>query len=76
MNDAVKKIDLKAEGITCSGCAVDMETVLRNADGIMDARVDYATGLINIKFDPAELRADQVVSMVEKLGVRTKPVDP
>ena len=74
--NAVKKIHLKAEGITCSGCAVDMETVLRNADGIMDAKVDYASGLININFDPRELRVDQVVSMVEKLGVKTKQVDP
>lgn len=75
MGDKLKKINLQAEGITCTGCATDMENILRNTDGILNALVDYSTGIINVEFNPDEIRTDDIVSIAKKLGIRTKAID-
>jgi Cu+-exporting ATPase len=66
----VKRIKMKVEGITCSGCAVDVSTVLKNTDGILDADASYSTGDVNIDFDPRELNEKQVLDLIKKLGLK------
>jgi len=57
----VKQISLEAEGISCTGCATDMETVLCNTDGILKAEVSYSTGIINIEYESDEINAGQIL---------------
>lgn len=76
MGAGSKKMNVHAEGISCSGCAVDVETILRNTDGILKAGVSYPTGMINIEYNPKETGEDQIASLLKKLGLKTKPVDP
>ena len=64
----MKRLKLKVEGITCSGCAVDVASVLKNADGILDAEASYATGDVNVDYDPRELDEKQVLDLIKKLG--------
>ncbi len=66
----MKRMNLKVEGITCSGCAVDVATVLKNTDGILDADANYSTGDVNIDFDPKELNEKQVLDLIKKLGLK------
>jgi copper chaperone CopZ len=37
-----KVLRLQAEGIMCTGCVEDMQTVLRNTEGINDAKVSFS----------------------------------
>jgi len=39
----------KANGITCAGCATDIETVLKNTDGVINASVSYASNGIVVE---------------------------
>lgn len=55
----------------CTGCVEDMQTVLRNTDGILDASVSYADGMINIRYDPQAIDEKKVFFMVRKLGFKT-----
>ncbi len=64
----MKKMSLRVDGITCAGCAVDGETVLRNTDGILDAAVRYADGTVTVDYHPEEIDERQVVGLVKKLG--------
>ncbi len=66
----MKRMNLKVEGITCSGCAVDIESVLKNTDGIMDAEVSYAEGAINVDYHPEDIGEKQVVDLIKKLGLQ------
>jgi Cu+-exporting ATPase len=68
--DNLKRINLKVKGITCSGCAVDVASVLKNTDGILDADASYSTGDVNIDFDPGQLNEKQVLDLIQKLGLK------
>ncbi len=72
MEKATGHINLQLEDIFCAGCATDMETVLCNAVGILKATVTYATGIINIEYDPDEIEKGQILSIVRKMGFKTR----
>jgi Cu2+-exporting ATPase len=67
-------LTLQAEGIMCTGCVTDMENILKDSEGIIDASVDYATGMINIRYDPEAVDEKQVFLKVSKLGFKTRIV--
>lgn len=67
-----RHIDLKVEWLTCTGCAMDLETFLNNIDGILKAAVDYAEETILIEYDPGEIGESQIVSTVKRIGFRTR----
>ncbi len=66
----MKRMNLKVDGITCSGCAVDVASALKNADGIVDAEASYSTGDVNIHFNPEEINEEQVLDLIKKLGLK------
>ncbi len=66
----MKRLSLKVDGITCSGCAVDVESVLKNADGISGAEASYADGTVNVDYHPDEINETQVRNLVRKLGLK------
>ena len=70
MEKVLRNINLKTEGIACIGCATDMETVLNNTDGILDATVSYASGTINIEYEPAEITPQQIILIIRKMGLK------
>ncbi len=67
-----REMVLKAEDITCSGCAGDMEKILREREGVMEASVDYAKGIIRVKYDPLLLDRKAVFSAVRGLGYKVR----
>jgi len=44
----IKEIKLKADDISCTGCIEDMEIILRDQAGILEAKVNYADDIIDI----------------------------
>jgi len=70
--DQNAKLSLQVEGISCTGCAMDMETVLHNTNGILKAAVNYMTGIINIEYDPDEIDREQILAIVRKWGLKQK----
>jgi copper chaperone CopZ len=67
-----RRIKLKAEDIICAGCAEDMQTVLKNTEGILDAHVDFSDGTVNIRYDPDVIDEKQVFIKVNKLGFKSR----
>ncbi|WP_455217379.1 heavy-metal-associated domain-containing protein [Kaarinaea lacus] len=57
----IKRIKLKVDDIVCTGCAEDMETVLLNHDGILEANVSFVDDLIDIEYDTDEIDRDAVI---------------
>jgi Cu+-exporting ATPase len=66
----MKRLSIKVDGITCSGCAVDVESVLKNADGVSDAEASYAAGTVSVDYHPDEINEKQVLDLVKKLGLK------
>jgi copper chaperone CopZ len=72
MAKKAKELRLKAEGIICSGCAEDMENILRGKKGVLDASVNYSDGTIHIRYDPDLLDEKRIFLAVRKLGFKTR----
>ncbi len=71
-NDKMKKMKLQVEDLTCAGCAEDMGNILRDKDGITEASVNFADGMVTIIYDPEVRSGEQVFSDVRDLGYKTK----
>jgi copper chaperone CopZ len=72
MAENIQEIIFEVEGIICTGCAMDMETVMLNIDGIEEASVNYADGTFTIQYDADEIDVRNVFEKVKKLGFKTK----
>lgn len=72
MGKTANRISLQAEGISCAGCATDAETVLCNTDGILNVTVNYGRGVIDIEYEPDEIKEDQVLAAVKKMGFKIR----
>jgi copper chaperone CopZ len=68
------RIEIKflIEGITCTGCAMDMENIMLDMDGVEEASVNYAGGVFTIQYDPEEIEAKNIIKKVKNLGFKTK----
>ncbi len=67
MANYIKEMKLKAEGITCAGCAEDMEKILRDTEGILSASVNYAEGIFTIRYDAEIIDRKQIFIAARKL---------
>ncbi len=67
------RTDIRVEGMTCGACAARVQTALDDADGVLDARVNFASSRATVlhdgTIDDANLRR-----VVERAGY-TAPVD-
>jgi copper chaperone CopZ len=66
------EIKFFVEGIVCTGCAMDMENILLDMDGVEDASVNFADGVFFIAYDPAEIEVETIIKKVKNLGFKTK----
>ena len=65
---SIKEMKLQAEDITCTSCAEDMEKILQETDGILEASVNYSDDYIYIRYDSDIINRKQVYSAARKLG--------
>ena len=72
MEENTKELIFKAEDITCSGCATDMEKILQEIEGIISAAVDFAEETVLVRYNPQKLGRKEVFFAVRKLGYKIK----
>ena len=68
------EIKFLIEDITCTGCAMDMENILLDLNGVEEASLNYATGEFTIQYDPGEIEDKSIIKKVKNLGFKTKLV--
>lgn len=66
----MNRLDLTVEGITCSGCALDIETVLRKEEGVLEAKVDYSACRISIRYDAGETSDERIYGALKRIGLK------
>ena len=64
----IKEIKLKVDDIVCTGCAEDMETLLLDQDGILEANVSFANETIDIQYDAEEIERDAVIQATRRIA--------
>lgn len=72
MEDNTRELIFKAEDITCSSCAADMEMILQEKEGIINASVHFAEETVRVRYNPRKLDRKEVFIAVRKLGYKIK----
>lgn len=73
--DQENALDLLISGVHCAGCIQKIESTLHNQTDISHARLNFSTRRLNIIWNGAENRANDYVTLIEKLGYGVKPYD-
>jgi copper chaperone CopZ len=72
MEDNIQEIVFLVEGIVCTGCAMDMENIMLDMDGVEEASVNFADGFFFIAYNPKEIEVNTIIKKVKNLGFKTK----
>lgn len=59
---------LAVRGMTCSGCAYSVKTILTRVDGVESASVDYEDGSASVKFDSNKTNVEKIVGELNQNG--------
>ena len=66
----MKSLELKIEGMHCSGCAATVEALVTREPGVKAATVSHAESKGRILYDPEATEPDRLVAAIEKAGYR------
>jgi P-type Cu+ transporter len=64
----VKRVIMPVTGMSCSNCALNIETKIKKQEGVIEAGVDFSNEKLNISFDPLKLNERDIISSVKKFG--------
>jgi copper chaperone len=64
----MENVELKIDGMTCSGCVNSIQNALYRQDGVNKAVADMENSLVMVEFDPAVIKRDGLVKAVADAG--------
>ncbi|MCL2293372.1 MAG: heavy metal translocating P-type ATPase [Spirochaetes bacterium] len=67
-HDKTKTEVLGIKGMHCASCAANIEKVLKKRGGIVEARVNFATGKIRVEWEPSKLKLFDIKKAITELG--------
>lgn len=65
--------ELTVEGMTCSGCARRVESLLGRTSGVHEARVDLAARTVTVRLDPEQTSLQALARALTAAGYRAAP---
>lgn len=74
--DGTSAIHLLVEGIHCANCIARIERSLQARDDIAEARVNFSTRRLFVRWRGERAKAGEIVAFVESLGYGAIPFDP
>jgi copper chaperone CopZ len=63
-----KTITYKIRGFSCITCAVGLEAMLRQQEGILRAEASYTKANVLVEFDPAMVTNKSLQQYIEEMG--------
>ncbi len=63
-----RQTTLKVTGMHCSGCAANVERVLKRVKGVSAATVTLSAGQATVDYDPAVATEKELAAAVTKAG--------
>ncbi len=64
----MEKITLHIEGMHCGACAVGIQMLTSQMDGVASATVNYEGKEGAFEFDPAKTNKDAIIKSIAELG--------
>ena len=66
----MEKIELKIDGMHCGSCAVGIQMLVSQMDGVKSVEVSYENKKGAFEFDPAKVTKDAIVKSIAELGYK------
>ncbi|MFZ2055699.1 MAG: heavy metal translocating P-type ATPase [Candidatus Aminicenantales bacterium] len=63
-----QRLDLPVRGMSCAGCAANIQKNLGRLKGVAKANVNFANSMATIIFDPAVVKPDAFISSIKEIG--------
>ena len=60
---------LEVEGMTCSGCAAGLESMLKGFAGVSQARIDYGASRAYLRYDPEQADLAKIATGISREGI-------
>lgn len=64
----MEQLELHIEGMHCGSCAVGIQMLVSQMDGVKSISVDYEKKKAVIEFDSAKVTKDAIVQAIAELG--------
>lgn len=64
----MEKINLKIEGMHCSGCSERLKKVLPNLDGVRVVDISFETGEANLEVDFSKVKIEDINEVIADAG--------
>lgn len=72
-NDSVNALSVLVKGAHCAACIYKIENALKSDNSVMEARLNFSTGQLNIQWRGDQAFANDYVRTVENLGYEVRP---
>ena len=66
----MNEIKLKIEGMHCAGCSTRLERVLKNLEGVEEAKVSLEEKQATIKFDETKTNIENIKEAIADAGFK------
>jgi copper ion binding protein len=66
----MKEVNLKIEGMHCTGCSTRLEKVLNNIEGVETAKVSLEEKKATIKYNEEETNIENIKEAIEDAGFK------
>lgn len=64
----MENIELRIEGMHCTGCSARLQKVLSNLEGVSNAEVSFEKGMANIEFNKEIITLDEIKNAIVDSG--------
>ena len=64
----MKKVVIKISGMDCSACVINIDGALEDAQGVFEARTNYAKSRTDVSFDPKKISPQKIISLIQATG--------
>ena len=64
----MEKLTLNIEGMHCGSCAIGIQMLASQMDGVQAAEVSYEGKKGNFEFEPSKVSKDDLVKAIAELG--------
>ena len=72
-NGRTSRIDIVLSGVRCASCVWLVEKVIGRLEGVLSARVNYATRRALIEWMPEAIQLDQIIKTLSEIGYTPRP---
>lgn len=69
---ANKAVVIAVEGMTCEGCAVQINETLKKFNGIVSAEASYQNKNVSVVYNPRQITLEQIKNAINDIGYKAK----